>query len=153
VVAFAFIYNPAKDNGGNRNIVKREIPVVLVRMDDNIGYTAVPSMQNILPFTAQCDTTEKYDKNYHRWQLPLKAALATTTHKMQGSIAKGNCVTLPSKNKPWSRGLDYVANSRAKDLSKLFLLRPLTESHFTSHPKERMAIAREYEKLSAKFST
>lgn len=126
---------------------------MLVRMDDDIGYSAVPSMLNILPFTAQCDDTEKYDKNYHRWQLPLKAAFATTTHKMQGSTAKGNCVTLPSENKPWSRGLDYVANSRAKDLSKLFLLRPLTASHFTSHPKERMAIAREYERLTAKFSS
>ena len=72
---------------------------------------------------------KKIDKNYHRWQIPLRAAFTTTIHKMQGSTAKGNCVTMPSESSPWLRGLDYVANSRAKDLTKLFLLRPFREMH------------------------
>ena len=122
-------------------------------MDDDIEYSVIPSVRNIISFTAHCDDTEKYDKNYHRWQLPLKASFATTTHKMQGCTAKGNCVTLPSENAPWARGLDYVANSRAKDLSKLYLLRPLKSIHFTSHPKERAAIEKEYMRLQNKFTS
>lgn len=120
-------------------------------MDDNNGYSITTNNLTIIPFAAKCDETVKYDKNYHRWQIPLKAAYATTTHKMQGSTARGNCVTMPSENKPWARGLDYVANSRAKDLTKLFLLRPLRESNFTSHLAERTLIDEEYARLNAKF--
>ena len=127
------------------------MPIVFVHMDDYNGYSITTNNLTIIPFTAQCDETIKIDKNYHRWQIPLRPAFATTTYKMQGSTAKGNCVTLPSENSPWSRGLDYVANSRAKDLTKLFLLRPMRESNFTSHVSERILIDEEYAKLSAKF--
>jgi hypothetical protein len=40
-----------------------------------------------------------------------------------------------------------VANSRAKELSKLFLLKPMTAKAFTAHPKERMRVDREYLRL------
>jgi hypothetical protein len=71
---------------------------------------------------------------------------------MQGTTAIGNVVTLPSSGGSFARGLDYVANSRATELSKLFLLRPLTESSFASHPKQRSQIDTEYRKLKIKFT-
>jgi ATP-dependent exoDNAse (exonuclease V) alpha subunit len=138
VVGFGFTSDPTTSRGNSQI----EIPIVFVKMDDDILAIAVASNP---------DTTVKYDKKYHRWQIPLKAAYATTTHKMQGSTAKGNCVTMPSENKPWCRGLDYVANSRAKDITKLFLLRPLRESNFTSHSAQRNRIDDEYTRLHAKF--
>jgi hypothetical protein len=128
------------------------MPIVFVQMDDNYGYSITTNGQTVMPFSAHCDETAKIDNNYHRWQIPLRAAFATTTHKMQGSTAKGNCVTLPSEISPWNRGLDYVANSRAKDLTKLFLLRPLRTTNFTSHEPERILIDEEYARLNAKFN-
>jgi ATP-dependent exoDNAse (exonuclease V) alpha subunit len=147
VVGFGFTSDPTTSRGNSQI----EIPIVFVKMDDDNGYSITANNQTIIPFTARCDETVKYDKKYHRWQIPLKAAYATTTHKMQGSTAKGNCVTMPSENKPWCRGLDYVANSRAKDITKLFLLRPLRESNFTSHSAQRNLIDDEYTRLHAKF--
>jgi ATP-dependent exoDNAse (exonuclease V) alpha subunit len=120
-------------------------------MDNDVGYSISPSIPNVVPFTEQCDVTEKYLKIFHRWQIPLVAAFATTTHKMQGSTVKGNCVTIPSLKCPWARGLDYVANSRATELSKLFLITPLKMQHFTSHEKEREIINAEYNRLSLLF--
>jgi ATP-dependent exoDNAse (exonuclease V) alpha subunit len=127
------------------------MPIVFVEMDDNNGYSITSNDKTIIPFTAQCDVSTKIDKEYHRWQIPLRAAFASTTHKMQGSTARGNCVTMPSESSPWLRGLDYVANSRAKDLTKLFLLRPLREINFTSHVAERNLINDEYIRLKNLF--
>ena len=149
VVAFAFSYDPdIIANDQQSSYIQKELPVVFVQMDNDIGYSVIPSIHNVIPFTEQCDVTERYGKNYFRWQIPLVAAFATTTHKMQGSTVKGNCVTIPSLKSPWARGLDYVANSRATELSKLFLIRPLKEQHFTSHAKER---DQEYFRLSRLF--
>ena len=148
-VGFGFTTDPKKE-AARKSI---EMPIVFVQMDDHNGYSITTNDLTIIPFTAKCDETTKIDKNYHRWQIPLRAAFATTTHKMQGSTAKGNCVTLPSEVSPWNRGLDYVANSRAKDLTKLFLLRPLRESNFTSHSEERFLIDEEYARLNAKFGS
>jgi ATP-dependent exoDNAse (exonuclease V) alpha subunit len=149
VIGFGFTSDPTTETGTRST----EMPIVFVQMDDNNGYSITTNGQTVIPFTAQCDTTEKIDNNYHRWQILLKAAFATTTHKMQGSTAKGNCVTIPSKVSPWNRGLDYVANSRAKDLTKLFLLRPLKSTNFTSHYDERLLIDDEYARLDAKFNS
>ena len=152
VVAFAFSYDPdIIANDQQSSYIQKELPVVFVQMDNDIGYSVIPSIPNVIPFTEQCDVTERYGKYYFRWQIPLVAAFATTTHKMQGSTVKGNCVTIPSLKAPWARGLDYVANSRATELSKLFLIRPLKEQHFTSHAKEREIIDQEYFRLSRLF--
>jgi hypothetical protein len=120
-------------------------------MDNDNGYSINNLIPNIVPFTEYTDITEKWEKLYHRWQLPLVPAAGITTFKMQGSTVKGNCVTNPSLKCPRSRGLDYVANSRVTEMSKLFLMRPLMEANFTSHPLERIAIAFEYKRLSDKF--
>ena len=152
VVAFAFSYNPDDTIIHQQTSnVQKELPVVFVQMDNDVGYSIIPGIPNVVPFTEQCDVTERYLKVYHRWQIPLVAAFATTTHKMQGSTVKGNCVTIPSLNSPWARGLDYVANSRVTELSKLFLIRPLKLQHFTSHEKEREKIDVEYTRLSTLF--
>ena len=152
VVAFAFSYDPdIIANDQQSSYIQKELPMVFVQMDNDVSYSVIPSIPNVIPFTEQCDVTEKYGKNYFRWQIPLVAAFATTTHKMQGSTVKGNCVTIPSLKSPWARGLDYVANSRATELSKLFLIRPLKEQHFTSHAKEREIIDQEYFCLSRLF--
>ena len=152
VVAFAFSYDPDLNANTQQSMyLQKELPVVFVQMDSDIGYSVIPSIPNVIPFTEQCDVTEKYEKNNFRWQIPLVAAFATTTHKMQGSTVKGNCVTIPSLKSPLTRGLDYVANSRATELSKLFLIRPLKEQHFKSHLKEREIIDLEYSRLSRLF--
>lgn len=132
---------------------QKELPVVFVQMDNDVGYSIIPSIPNVVPFTEQCDQTEKYLRVYHRWQIPLEASFATTTHKMQGSTVKGNCVTIPSLKSPWARGLDYVANSRATELSKLFLVRPLRKENFNSHDIERNKIRDEYHRLDALFTS
>lgn len=152
VVAFAFCYDPDEfETTLRESSNQKELPVVFVQMDNDVGYSIIPSIPNVVPFTEQCDVSEKYLKIYHRWQIPLVAAFATTTHKMQGSTVKGSCVTIPSLKCPWARGLDYVANSRATELSKLFLIRPLKDQHFTSHKIEREKIDLEYARLSRLF--
>lgn len=120
-------------------------------MDNNIGYSISDTIPNVIPFTEHYDSSEMYLRKYRRWQIPLVAAFATTTHKMQGSTVRGNCVTSPSISSPWARGLDYVANSRVTELKNLYLLRPLRENHFHTHHRERAAIAREYTRLASKF--
>ena len=45
-----------------------------------------------------------YRKHYHRWQIPLEPAFASTTHKMQGTAAKFGAVIDPSEKKTFARG-------------------------------------------------
>ena len=65
-----------------------------------------------------------------RWQLPLILAYSITTHKSQSMTAHNGMVYEPSKNKPFARGLRYVAISRATDLKKVALLLPIRPDHF-----------------------
>ena len=134
-------------------LMNREIPTVLVEMDLNIGYSISTKRQNIIPFVAVCRMEDKYLKKFHRWQLPLEPAFACTTHKMQGTTAKFGAVVQPSQNKPFVRGLDYVAPSRPTELNKLFLLGPLTEVHYNAFPQERHEITQEYTRLRSLFLT
>jgi hypothetical protein len=155
VIGFAFCGIPPTDHiptpSHFHTMPEREIPTVLVKMDIAIGYSVSKDIENIIPFVAIC-SADKYGKNYHRWQLPLEPAFACTTHKMQGTTAKHGAVILPSANKPFARGLDYVAPSRPTELKKLFLLRPLTTAHFTSHKQEIIAIDQEYARLNSLHS-
>ena len=120
-------------------------------MDIKLEYSIGTEGTNVIPFVAVCSEEEKYNKNYHRWQIPLEPSFACTTHKMQGSTAKFGAVVEPSKGKPFARGLDYVAPSRPTELAKLILLRPLTEAHFNAFPQERHAIKDEYIRLRQIF--
>jgi ATP-dependent exoDNAse (exonuclease V) alpha subunit len=129
----------------------REIPTVFVKMDNPIGYTIQQGSQDIIPFVAICRQEDKYNKKYHRWQLPLEPAFACTTHKMQGATAKYGAVIDPSEKTPFSRGLDYVASSRPTELNKLTLLGPLTARQFTAFPGQQNEIRLEYDRLRHKY--
>lgn len=76
-----------------QNEGQREIPIVFVKTDGKIDFSVFPYIDNAMPFSAMSSDTEKYDKNYNRWNVPLKLAFATTTHKMQGATCPGNCIT------------------------------------------------------------
>ena len=77
VVAFAFFYDSDDIRiHQQRSNVHNKLPVVFVKMDHDVGYSIIPSLPNVVPFTEQCDITEKYSKKYHRWQIPLVAAFA-----------------------------------------------------------------------------
>ena len=137
----------------NSSGIKMEIPVVFVQMDSNLGFSFINSMENVVPFTEVLDEGAKYN-NYQRWQLPLTSSFATTTHKMQGTTVIGNCVTVPwkfTKGRPFCRGLDYVAHSRARELASLFILGPLTVEHFNSHPEDIEIVHKEYKRLREIF--
>ena len=128
----------------------KEIPIVLVKMDDNIGFSICSTIPNVIPFGEMCDDRIKYKNDFHRWQLPLRAASATTTHKMQGSTVHGNCVTFAtnlSEHTPFTRGIDYVCHSRAKDLSSLFHVFALRPEHFTIFGADRKKVTAEYNRL------
>ena len=128
-------------------LIDREIPTVFVKMDLPIGYSISQTIPNIIPFVAITTDDDKYSKHYHRWQIPLEPAFASTTHKMQGATARFGAVIEPSAKKPFARGLDYVATSRPTELAKLTLLAPLTVQQFSAFPQERHCIRQEYNRL------
>jgi hypothetical protein len=159
VIGFAFTgpvpLDPHPPHSTFHTMPLREIPTVFVRMDRPIGYSIskVDSNDNgdIVPFVAVCKSDDKYCTHYHRWQLPLEPAFACTTHKMQGTTATYGAVIEPSKGKPFSRGIDYVAASRPTILQNLFLLSPLTDRHFNAWPEERAEVRKEYARLALLF--
>jgi hypothetical protein len=127
----------------------REIPIVFVKMDVDIGYT-VDVQPNVLPFTAIQDDT-KAMKLYHRMYMPLLAAQATTTHKAQGTTAHNGVVAFPSAGTPWARALEYVMCTRQTMLEKLILITPLRKDHFQSQEIEKHQIDIEYNRLRTLF--
>ena len=116
-------------------------------MDLPIGYSISRTIPNIKPFVAITTFDDKNSKNYHRWQIPLEPAIASTTHNMQGATAKFGAVIEPSVKKPFARGLVYVATSRPTELAKLTLLAPLTVNQFSASPQKRHIIRQEYNRL------
>ena len=116
-------------------------------MDLPIGYSISRTIPNIIPFVAITIVDDKNSKNYHRWQIPLEPAFASTTQTMQGATAKFGAVIEPSAKKPFARGIDYVATSRPTELGKLTLLAPLTVNQFSASPQERHIIRQEYNRL------
>ena len=79
---------------------------------------------------------------------------ATTTHKMQGSTVNGNCVTLATNLRdrtPFTRGIDYVCHSRARELSSLFFVHALRPEHFTCFGADRKKVHAEYKRLRLIF--
>ena len=76
-------------------VIDREIPTIFVKMDLPIGYSISRTIPNIIPFVAITIVDDKNSKNYHRWQIPLEPAFASTTHSMQGATAKFRAVIEP----------------------------------------------------------
>ena len=132
--------------------IEREIPVVFVEMDTPLkGNYSVSSRPNVIPFVATCDPQTYYGKDYLRWQLPLIAATAVTSHKSQGTTAYYGLVYEPGTTQGHARSMAYVALSRAPEIEKVTLLGPLLAKQFTSYENERNQIRLEYIRLNQKF--
>lgn len=100
-------------------------------MDLTIGYSISTTIQNVKSFVAVTTGDYIYGKQYHRWQIPLEPAFASTTHKVQGTTAMFGAVIDPSEKKPFALGLDYVAASRPTELVNFLLhLKDATSVHF-----------------------
>ncbi len=113
--------------------------------------------QNIVPFT-ECVHEIKLTVNgthYMRWQLPLILTYSITTHKSQSMTAHNGIVYEPSKNKPFARGLPYVAISRATDIEKVALLSPIRPDLFINKTfiAENIKITEFYNNLNKKFNS
>ena len=58
----------------------------------------IQNIQNVIPFVAITTEDDIYVQHYHRWQIPIEPAFASTTHKMRGTTAKfGAVIDLPEK--------------------------------------------------------
>ena len=59
VVVFAFSYDPdIIANDEQSSYIQKELPVVFVQMDNDVDYSVISSIPNLIPFTEQCDVTE-----------------------------------------------------------------------------------------------
>jgi ATP-dependent exoDNAse (exonuclease V) alpha subunit len=113
--------------------------------------------QNIIPITEYVDdiTLKVNGIHYMRWQIPLIVAYSITTHKSQSMTAHNGIVYEPSIRSPFTRGLPYVALSRATDLDKVSLLSAIRNDHFISNKflAENETIANFYSLLKKNYST
>ena len=108
------------------------------------GEYGVARVVPVFPTTMRIKT--KYG-SFTREQLPLRLARARTVHIAQGQTAD-EVVFAPS-SKPFSFGLTYVALSRVRTMSGLWLLGKLEGFHFTRHNDCCAEIDREYARLRA----
>ena len=114
--------------------------------------------QNIVPFTESVNEVSLtvHGTHYMHWPLPLIVAYSITTHKSQSMTAHNGIVYDPSKKSPFfTRGLPYVAISRATDLDKVALLSPIQTDHFITDKSkaENDTITTFYKNLKIKFIT
>ena len=100
------------------------MPIAFVKLDRYTGTQLSTDVDkhNIVPFT-EC-------VNEIRLMEHTILAYSITTHKSQSMAAHNGIVYEPSKNKPFARGLPYVAISRATDLEKVALLLPIRPDYF-----------------------
>lgn len=131
---------------------EREIPIVLVQMDgeDNSISSCSPTVPRLVPI---CEVLSQglVKGEYHRHQLPILPAQARTAHSVQGYTARAGVVVEPGSQ--FFAG-DYTAISRATDMEKVILLRPVVPSDFdclTKHSDYQLLVAEEYKRLRTKF--
>ena len=130
--------------------IDRELPTVLVKMDEDFGSSCVPFESNVVSFApyTQTDNLNYKGHAYHRRQVPLELAHASTVHKVQGITAPEQVIYLPCRNTlPGSKrqigvqfGVDYTALSRSQSLAQIVLLGRVSEMNFTCFPKQRQLI-------------
>ena len=137
-----------------------EIPVVFVKMDrvdatiDNNPEEG-KRKKGIIPFVAEStkdQTVKANGRSFHRIQLPLLLAHASTVHKFQGLTAISDIVMEPAE-RVFAMGGDYVALSRATDIERIYLSKQVRAKHFTSHSDKRQMVASEYRRLRSLFIT
>lgn len=141
--------NKKKKKFCEMTIEEREIPIVLVQLDDDSKHKLTDN--NVVPIMA-VDGLAKVKlgahNRYTRRQLPLLPAHARTTHSTQGITALYDAIV--DVENMFYGGL-YVAISRAKELSRIFLNKPLHPRHFAVGEKFRNVVHNFYEILSNWF--
>lgn len=129
------------------DVINRPIPIVLVQLDEDVNYSCVNNMPNVVPITA---VASHACKGVNRLQLPLVPAHACTVHSVQGLTALHGIVIQPPTSYN-AQGLMYVACSRPRTLENLWLLGPLLAKHFQYGQDAYKAIAKEYKRLEDKY--
>ena len=113
--------------------------------------------KNIVPFSEYVDedSLNVNGYTYMRWQIPLIVAYSITTHKSQSMTAHNGIAYEPSLLNPFTRGLAYVALSRATEIEKVTLLSPLRTDHIINNNFEadNQLIAYFYFSLNKNFNT
>jgi ATP-dependent exoDNAse (exonuclease V) alpha subunit len=113
--------------------------------------------KNIVPFSEYVDedSLNVNGETYMRWQIPLIVAYSITTHKSQSMTAHNGIAYEPSLLNPFTRGLAYVALSRATEIEKVTLLSPLRTDHIINNKFEadNQLIAYFYYSLNKNFNT
>jgi hypothetical protein len=135
-----------------------EIPVIFVKMDKvdatiDINPVEGQRIKGIIPFVAEStkdQTVKANGRSFHRIQLPLLLAHASTVHKFQGLTAVSDIVIEPAERVFVIRR-DYVALSRATDIERIFLSKQVRSKNFSSHSDKRQLVAREYCRLRSLF--
>jgi hypothetical protein len=122
----------------------REIPVVFVQMDQDLGFSCMAAVPNVVPI---CPLIKPLGKNAYRRQLPLILAHALTIHSVQGITASNGVVLEPAKGKGFTYGLNYVACSRPQSLEELHIVGALTAEHFSIPKTISKKIKQEYYRL------
>jgi len=130
-------------------VKNRPIPIVLVQLDEDVKYSCISELPNVVPIVA---TDSSLCKKVNRLQLPLVAAHACTIHSVQGLTA-AHGVTLQPCSSYNAQGLMYVACSRPRKLEDLWLLAPLQLSHFQFGRNTYLQIHKEYARLTAQHSS
>ena len=62
----------------------------------------IQNIQNVIPFVAMITEDDTCTQHYHTWRIPLEAAFASTTHKMQGTTAKFGAVKKKHSQEGWT---------------------------------------------------
>jgi hypothetical protein len=132
---------------------QRELPIVLVQMDgteESFPYTCYNKVPRLVPICAIANTSRMTatGNKYARYQIPILPAHGRTGHSVQGYTAYDGVVD--DVGSQFFAG-EYVALSRATDIEKVFLLKPVQEKHFTCFPEYRKLVHEEYLRLVIEF--
>lgn len=147
VVQFLFTNNPPPSfvERPYGDVTNRSLPVVLVQLDEDVHFSCMNDMPNVVPIQAKSYLVKK---GVNRKQLPLIAAHASTIHSVQGLTAVHG-VTLQPATSYNAQGLMYVACSRPRSLEDLWLLAPLQTKHFQYGRETYRKIEKEYKRLES----
>ena len=87
VVVFAFSYDPdIIANDQQSSYIQKELPVVFVKMDNDVDYSVISSIPNLIPFTEQCDVTEIMGRIIFMGRIILDGKFHLLLHSLQQLI-------------------------------------------------------------------
>ena len=133
--------------------IQLQIPLVLVQLDkaDYKGGSCLTEMPRVVPIYAEKSRFTLGGVDYEREMLPLKLSLADTVHSAQGTSVDEHVMAPPcGQHDDFTRGLTYVALSRVRMLSGLYLLeQEMTTQTFTKWARQIEPINAEYTRLRA----